>query len=934
MLSIIFGQVAWGEKKPMDHDVYDIWNILSGEAISPDGRWVLWSEGPDELDSKLVVTPVDKRKKGYAIPLGVTGKFSPDSRFVVSIVKPSKKDLKKFRRNKKKDEKAEEPKNGATVLNLADGKFRHFEKVKSFILPEEEGSYVAILHEPEEEESDRKKGKSRSKKKEDDDDPKEGCRMTFMNMESGDVSTYDRVIDFKFSRDGKWLIFIVIYFDGGDVSKNGVYGLETETGKIYSLMKGEGDYKKIGISRQSDRVVFLSNRDDLATNESLYTLYYWKVGTRSTRLLAKKRIVGLPKKWGISRHGDLSFSWSGRRVLFGTGPRMEAGKDDEEEEDEEEKPGVDIWHWKDPLLQSQQLVNLKKERKRSYQAIVDVETQRAVQLARIDMPNVTVGSRGDADVAVANSNYLYRRELSWKYPELRDIYLISVETGKRTLLLRRTEAGAGLSPEANYLHWWSREEGAWYIMPVGGGQAINVSSAIPYSVVKDKHDWPHAPGPFGGARWVKGDEGFLVNDRHDIWLLDPTGTNAPRCITEEFGRENDLRFQYIRLDPDEVAVDPDAPMLLSTMNYKTKASGFYRDKVEGDKPPKKLKMMDRYFSPPKKAKKSDRLLFKRESFKEFPDLWVCDTNFRRTTQISDVNPQQKEYLWGSVELISWSSLDGGMLDGLLYKPENFDPEKKYPMLVYFYEKNSDFIHRHMAPAANRSIINRPLYTSRGYLIFVPDIPYKIGYPGESAVNAIMSGVTHLISEGFVDEENIGVQGHSWGGYQTAYLITQTNLFKAAEAGAVVSNMISAYGGIRTKDGTSRMNLYETWQSRIGGTLWEYPFRFIENSPVFAADKIETPLLILHNDADDVVPWSQGVELFVALRRLEKPVWMLNYNGEPHWPTKMANRKDFNIRMQQFFDYYLKDAPMPIWMEKGIPAIEKGDNSGLELRDSK
>jgi dipeptidyl aminopeptidase/acylaminoacyl peptidase len=934
-IQILFGQIAFGGKKVMDHDVYDVWNIIKGEAISPDGRWVLWSAGPDELDDQLVVAHVDKKKRAYSVPFGVGGKFSPDSRFVVSMVMPPKKELKKYRLKKENDEKAEEPKKSAVVLNLADGEIRRFERVKSFVLPEDEGSFVAILHEPEEENGKGRKSKKSRLKKGDEDDPKEGCRMSFMDMKSGDVSTYDRVMDYKFSRDGKWLVFVVIYFNGGDVAKNGVYGLETASGKIYSLMKGEGDYSKIGISRQSDRVAFISNRDDLQVDESLYSLYQWKVGTRSTRLLAKKKIKGLPKDWGISRHGEVSFSWSGRRVLFGTGPKVEIRKDDEKNEDEEGKATLDIWHWKDPHLQSQQLVDLKKERKRSYQAIVDIETRNAVQLARLDMPEVKVGSRGDSDVAVGNSNYFYRKETSWKYPPLQDVYLVSVETGERTLVLSRSETGGSLSPESNYLSWWSREEGAWYVMPaVEGGQAVNVSSMIPHSMVKDQHDWPYLPGPFGGVRWTKGDEALLVNDRHDIWLIDPVGTNAPKCVTEGFGRENDLRLQYVKLDPDEVAIDPNDRILLSAMNLKTKASGYYRDKIEGDKPPKKLKMMNRYFGPPKKAKKSDRILYKRESFKEFPNLWVSDLNIKRTTRVSDVNPQQKDYLWGSVELVSWSSLDGGMLDGLLYKPEDFDPEKKYPMLVYFYEKNSDYIHRHMPPAANRSIINRPFYTSRGYLIFVPDIPYKIGYPGESAVNAIMSGVTHLISEGFVDEENIGVQGHSWGGYQTAYLVTQTNLFKAAEAGAVVSNMTSAYGGIRTKDGTSRMNLYESWQSRIGGTLWEYPFRFIENSPLFAADKIETPLLILHNDGDDVVPWSQGVELFVALRRLGKPVWMLNYNGEPHWPTKIANRKDFNIRMQQFFDHYLKGAPAPVWMVDGIPAIEKGEYFGLEPAISK
>jgi dipeptidyl aminopeptidase/acylaminoacyl peptidase len=251
------------------------------------------------------------------------------------------------------------------------------------------------------------------------------------------------------------------------------------------------------------------------------------------------------------------------------------------------------------------------------------------------------------------------------------------------------------------------------------------------------------------------------------------------------------------------------------------------------------------------------------------------------------------------------------------------------MMVYFYERYTDNLNSHYAPEPYRSYINFSFYASRGYLVFVPDIPYKIGYPGESALEAVMSGVTALMDEGFVDRDRIGVQGHSWGGYQTAYLVTRTNLFAAAEAGAPVANMISAYGGIRWGTGMSRMFQYERTQSRIGGSLWEYPLRYIENSPIFMADRIETPLLIMHNDGDTAVPWYQGIELFVALRRLGKPVWMINYNGEPHWPTTYANKRDWTIRMQQFFDHYLKDAPAPVWLETGIPAVDKGKTLGLE-----
>ncbi len=339
------------------------------------------------------------------------------------------------------------------------------------------------------------------------------------------------------------------------------------------------------------------------------------------------------------------------------------------------------------------------------------------------------------------------------------------------------------------------------------------------------------------------------------------------------------------------------------------------------------------FANTKKAKLSDQLLFTKESFEVFPDIYMSDISFKKIKQLSDANPQQESYNWGTNELVQWTSLDGKELTGMLVKPENFDPNKKYPLLVNFYERSSDGLHRHRMPKAERSTINYSFYASRGYVIFNPDVHYRVGYPGESAYNCVIPGVTSLIEKGFIDKDNIGVQGHSWGGYQIAYLVTRTNIFKAAEAGAPVPNMISAFGGIRWRTGRSRQFQYEHTQSRIGGTPWEYPARYIENSPIFNIDKINTPLLVMHNDADGAVPWYQGIEFFVSLRRLGKPSWLLNYNGEPHWPVKLQNRKDFNIRMAQFFDYYLKGDAKPMWMERGVPAMEKGVNQGYELMDS-
>ena len=261
------------------------------------------------------------------------------------------------------------------------------------------------------------------------------------------------------------------------------------------------------------------------------------------------------------------------------------------------------------------------------------------------------------------------------------------------------------------------------------------------------------------------------------------------------------------------------------------------------------------------------------------------------------------------------------LSGALYKPENFDPKKKYPMLVYIYERLSQNVNHFVPPAPSHNI-NISYYVSNGYLVITPDIVYNIGYPGQSALKCVLAAVQTMVDTGYVDENAIGIQGHSWGGYQIAYMITRSNRFRAAAAGAPVADMISAYDGIRWGPGIPRQFQYELTQSRIGGSIWQYPLRFIENSPIFMADRVTTPLLMIHNDADDAVPWYQGIEYYLALRRLGKEVYMFVYNGEPHGLRRRPNQKDYTVRLQQYFDYYLKGAPKPDWMEKGLPYVDK------------
>lgn len=738
---------------------------------------------------------------------------------------------------------------------------------------------------------------------------------------------------------------------------DGVYILDLDKQTVSEIASGLGNYKHFAFNDKGTELAFVSDKDDYDSKTSGWSLYYWKRGQQSAKLIAAEKTAGIPDNWWVSSDSSSYFSEDGRRLFFETAPvpetvekeRAEAqakkdGKPVEDDEDDDDKPKLDIWHWQDPLLQPQQLLQAEQERKRNYVAVYDLRTGKIVQLADKNFPSVSIDRRSTADIAVGVTNMPYRKMLSWDVPGFQDSYLVDLKTGDRTRILEKSKARAQLSPEAKYVTWYDAEAQKWFAASTGTDTTpIEISQGIEFPLYDELHDTPSLPEAYGNAGWLKDDGAFLIYDRYDIWQLDPTGKTPPVCITEGLGRKNNIRFRYDELDDEARAIDPTKDMMLSAFDETTKASGFYQLKPHKEKKTadndhqqptesrlQPLIMLDESLGRLTKAKDTLDVMFTRSTFIRCPDIWTSTTEFKKISRISDINPQQDDYLWGTVELVSWKATDGQELQGLLYKPENFEADKKYPLMVYFYERNSDNLHRYYPPAAGRSIINFSFYVSRGYVLFVPDIPYTTGEPGPSAANAVIPGTQSIVDMGFIDQDRIGMQGHSWGGYQTAFLVTQTDLFACAESGAPVSNMTSAYGGIRWGSGMSRMFQYERTQSRIGDTLWAARDKYIANSPLFAADKIHTPLLILHNDEDGAVPWYQGIELFVALRRLEKPAWLLNYNGNPHWVMGQPNRRDFAKRMQQFFDHYLQGSPEPEWMAYGVSAVEKGENLGLDL----
>lgn len=923
-------------KKPLTHSVYDGWKEIPYKSLTPDGAVAVMTINPQDGDGKAVFYHLKTNMQDSvkrAAEIGLTF----DSKQVVFKIKPQQKVVKELRRQKKKKEDL--PKDSLGIYSIATRKTEKVAEVKSFKIPEKAGGWVAYQLEAKKEVKPKAEEKSKSEVKPEEKKPEQktknlsagkagkkantddnGYTLVLRSLVDGKEKTFSYVKDYSFAKFGQGLLFSSTGNDS--TMKAGVYWYDLTNGNLAALHQGKSKFKYKGLSNSEDgkQAAFLVDTDTTKALVRHFQLHVWKQGEASAKFVDAEKALVLPTNWLVSEHYTPLFSKDGSKLFFGSAPTPAVA---DTTLLPEEMAVVEVWGGNDDYIYPQQNKQLDTEKKRSYLVAYDLATNTIRQIGNKDVPTITIGNEGNSKILLGVSDVNHRKMITWDTQNFSDVYVFDLSTNTRKLVQEKLKGNANLSPMAEYVYWYSLPDTTWFAYHIATEKTSPVSKGIRAGDEEDDH--PDFPSSYGLAGWTKDDVRLLIYDRYDIWSLDPEGNEAPVNLTK-IGRTEKIRFHYVRLDNEERFIDPDKELLLSAFNETTKAAGYYKLNLKTNQLTK-LMMSDHRYSFTSKAKNANQLLFTRESFREYPDVWTTDFSFTTPKKISDANPQMRNYFWGSVEKVSWTSLDNIPLEGLLYKPEGFDPKKKYPMMVYFYEKYADDIHQHYAPAPIRSFINFSLYASNGYLVFVPDIVYKIGYPGESAHNCVLPGVTSLISKGFVDEKHIGIQGHSWGGYQAAYLITRTNLFAAAEAGAPVVNMISAYGGVRWESGLSRMFQYEKSQTRLGASLWQKPLLYLENSPIFFADKVQTPLLMMHNDADGAVPWYQGIEFYMAMRRLNKPVWMLNYNGQGHGLTQRQDRTDFAIRMMQFFDHYLKGTPMPPWMKTGISAVEKGTMKG-------
>jgi dipeptidyl aminopeptidase/acylaminoacyl peptidase len=926
-LSSLFSQ-----KKIIDHTAYRNWNKIESQVISKDGNYISYVVKPLQGDGYLYIYH-QKTDRLDSVSRGYDQQFSGNSNFLAFKIAPSYDTLRKCELGKIEKEKW--PKDSLGIYTIKNDSLIKMANVKKFSLPEE-GDWLAYL-------IDGKGIKTSTEKKKKEyffsnwwhkrdstiieEYKSDGKTLFFLNPINLKKKQHKDVVDFVFSDKGKYVAFTI--HEKQKKANSYQLGIFEVASNDFSMpSEKKSAIKSMVFDHSENTIALLSSKD--TTKKKQFELVLFDLKAKKWEVIADTTNTAFDKNRGVSEHRSLLFSENDQQLFFGVADRVK-----QEPKDtllESEKAKLDLWHYQDKRLQPQQLAELWRDAKKSDLFVYHLGTRNIVQLSN-DTLQIRIGKKQKGDYLFAYSTEDYESTYNWTSPNLEDHYRVSLQNGKADILKKAVGFGGTLSPSGKWYTYFNGAEGEHYVKNVDTKREVCITCSrkdVRWEV--DQNGMPQLAEPYGIVGWFKGEDEILIQSQYDLWTYSVT-QNKLYSYTHEEGKDSRTRLSIQVWDRDSLYLEKDN-LLIKGFDETTKGNGFYRlENHLTHTDLKKIYYTDHDIVSMERAKNGNGILFRKGSLINYPDLFLTDDSFSKEKQVSKTNPQQSEYNWATVELTKWINYDGVLLEGLIYKPEDFDPSKSYPMIVYFYELYGDQLHNHYAPKPSASIVYPTEFASAGYIVFIPDIRYRVGHPAKSAYDCIMSGTDHVLKlHPNIDSKRMGLQGQSWGGYQTAMMITLTNRYVAAMAGAPVSNMFSAYGGIRWGSGLNRQFQYERQQSRIGKTIWEAPELYIENSPIFHLPKVTTPLMILANDDDGAVPWYQGIELFTDLKRLGKPCWMLNYNGDNHNIMKTANRLDFSVRLRQYFDYYLQNKPAPSWLLDGIPAVVKGEEYRLEIKE--
>ncbi|MGF6850210.1 dienelactone hydrolase [Chitinophaga sp. W3I9] len=859
---------AQSPHKPLiDTSIYNKWPIITDPLISPNGLYVSYIVKNDPVGSWTLIIRSIHEDWELKVPGGEKLCFTNNEGFAV------------FSRSN----------DSLFIVRLGKSVLEGMADIKSFELKGDGDNEVLIMN----------KGNDSL------------STLQLLNFSTKRTISFLNIKNYVISSDAKSLILFRDSILEGRVIQS-LDWLKLEQGERFNIWTGSSKSFQMIIDDTGNQIAFLVG-DSVEKEDSRICLYY-KLGNKASEILFDDRDGSTL----VSEHVAylLKFSKDGTRIFFGT--EYSATKS-------VFSPiytGVKVWSYLDTKLQSVQEKSISQSKTVVHSFNIS-NRQASVISNEGDIVIDNFKNDKAAFIWHMNPNADFR-EHSWNKAARLSYFFTSTIDGKRIDLSKIGNYQGEVSPDAQFVIFFDGKD--YYSYEAASGEYRNISKGINLDWLNhETSDRDSSTRGIGG--WLRKDAGLLVYDKYDIWLLDPTGKEPAKNITNGYGRENDIVFSLGLSEYSNVPISKNASLILSATGLVSKDNGFFRKDLNSNEDPKVLSygpfvfhIMDNIYVRqnghfPIKARKSNTYMVCRMSATKSLNYFIT-YDFKSFTPVSHIYPE-RSYNWYTNEICTWRTSEGETLQGILYKPENFDSTKKYPLIINYYEKLSQNLNVCLIPNYSTAVIDIPTYVSNGYLVFTPDILYRIGDPMQGAYNSITSATHYLSTFQFVNKERIGIQGFSFGGVQTNYLVANTSLFAAACSASGLSDFISAYGSISVNGYSLQGNFESGGQVRMGGAPWEIPDLYIKNSPIFKADRVSTPLLMMHTTGDGICPFSQALEFFTALRRLNKRVWLLEYIDGRH-TIRGASGVDFDMRMRQFFDHYLKNLPAPDWMTKGRP----------------
>ncbi len=955
-----------GGKKVLTIDEYVLWRSIGDESISPDGRWVTYSFNYRDIDGRPPMDPerplTIKRADGsdsIQVVRGASPEFSKDSEWIAYYIEPERDD---------EGEVPDDEFRAVELRNLTSGATRRWESAQSFRFAEAGGAFIV------------------SKRQSDEDAEHDGTDLIIRYLDTGMDDLIAYVDEFDLDEPGARLAYTI---DAPEGEANGISlldlrsrvrtVLDAEREASYSRMtwgddKGEPSLDALAVLKGNEH-------DDLVEQENA-VLMWPALSNSMTPVVLDPRPEeedegdegaddaegesmddgmarsasggGFPEDRVLSEKGALRWAPDASRLFVATRPQMPTPgelctkpEDDDEEEasgprimrlalrtDENGRPlgpeelvgetcpefvaDVDIWHVEDDRIQSIQESRANADRNRTHLGVVHIDnmTPRYVQLADESMESISISEDGRIGMGSDDRAYIS----DWR-PSYADYYLVDIDTGERTLVMEQQLRTLGFDPAAEHFLYW-KDQNVW-AYDIGSGEHRDVTGSTPVSFVDSSFDRFGEKPPHGVADWTTEGEPIMESD-FDLWLQ-PLDGGDPVNLTQGVGAERQIRFRILDLDPETDEVDLDEPIYLTAYGEYTKDAGFWR--LDGDDM-EELVYTGARFGNPVKAEDADVVMFTQQDFRTFPDIHLSGLDFANPTRLTDANPQQSEYNWGRRILFDYTNAEGVTKQGTLAIPDDYVEGERRPMLINYYEQNSQNLHSYPTPR-NAGSPNFAGYVSDGYLVMQPDIHFRIGASHSDMLESIELALDQVIAMGYVDPDAVGIHGHSYSGQGNAYISTASDRFAAVVAGAAATNLVSDFNALW--GGNNNAHNYDIYgQGRLGTDPYTDFELYLSQSAVHNAETMNTPLLLLHGEDDNTVRWMHAVEFYNGLRWLEKEVILLSYPGEGHGLRSYDNQKDFQIRMRQFYEHHLRGAPMPKWMEEGRPFLAK--DRALEMME--